>query len=792
MIARCLRVLWVLLFLAGAPVSAVAQNAPEETTETAQTSDEAAPQVAIPEDATPTEGGEVQPDEFAQLAERAEALASNEDASLFAISRLRAELVFWRDFFLSEADANQGRLATVDAQIAALGPVPESGEEAPSVADRRAELEEQRQNIIAPRLLAEEAHARADGLIREFDARVLQRETEELTERGPTPLQPTAIAEAVGAVVNLFAVVGTELAVGIGVGLDTGNLIKVLPRAALYFIGGLLLVSVGRNYMTRWRNSLSARQGRWVPLMRFTVSFVQIAVPLLGLVALTEGLEQLGIFGLRGADMVDAIPAAGFCAVFGWWVSRHVFPLGAQGGYLSYDEATRAAGRRYTLTIAWVLAISVLVSAGLRTMEMSEAATAASEWPVLVILGILLWLLGRVIQTPPESNDDGVPAAGRSRGLIGRYCTVVAILSPAIGAIGFNFAAVNLMSASILSLGLIAVVFLIQRISHDLLEKPPEDEEDRGLYALLPVFVTFTLYMLSLPLFALIWGARVDDLLELWARFQEGFSIGETRLSPTDFLLFAFVFVFGYLLTRFIQGMLRRSVLPRTRLDLGAQNAVVAGFGYVGIVLAAIFAITSAGLDLSNLAIVAGALSVGIGFGLQNIVSNFVSGIILLIERPVSEGDWIEVGGQMGYVRAISVRSTRIETFDRRDVIIPNADLVSGQVTNWTRGNLVGRVIVPVGVAYGTDTEKVTKILQDVAEAHPLVVADPPPAILFQGFGADSLDFEIRAILRDVNYVLAAKSEMNHEIAKKFAEAGIEIPFAQRDIWLRNPEVLKE
>ena len=410
---------------------------------------------------------------------------------------------------------------------------------------------------------------------------------------------------------------------------------------------------------------------------------------------------------------------------------------------------------------------------------------------ITVVAGIMLWRISASMKLVVSGDTSSGSLRLKLLGFLRRIIVGVAIISPLIAAIGYVNAGSAIAVPMVKTLGLLALIVILQRLTFDLyaaILNKSEEETD----ALAPVLIGFIITISVLPFLAIIWGARVSSLTELWIQFQDGIKIGESRISPLDFLTFVLLFTIGYMLTRVVQSALRGSILPKTNLDTGAQNALVAGLGYIGIFIAALVAISSTGLDLSSLAIVAGALSVGIGFGLQNIVSNFVSGVILLIERPISQGDWIEVSGKMGYVRDISVRSTRIETFDRTDVIIPNADLVSGVVTNWTRGNTIGRVIIPVGVAYGSDTKKVEKILRDIISKIEHVAKDPAPGVIFQGFGADSMDFEIRAILSDVNYMLSVKSDVNHEIVKRFTKEGIEIPFAQRDVWIRNPEALKD
>jgi small-conductance mechanosensitive channel len=196
------------------------------------------------------------------------------------------------------------------------------------------------------------------------------------------------------------------------------------------------------------------------------------------------------------------------------------------------------------------------------------------------------------------------------------------------------------------------------------------------------------------------------------------------------------------------------------------------------------------GISFAGLAIVAGALSVGIGFGLQNIVSNFVSGLILLFERPIKSGDFVTVGGVEGTVKSISIRATEIETLDRQNILVPNSELVSQQVTNWVLHDPIGRLILDIGVAYGSDVEKVRTILEEVATGSEYVITDgvmaPKPKALFMSFGDSSLNFELRVWIRQIRRRFDATSDLHFAVDKAFRENGVEIPFPQRDLHVRS------
>lgn len=285
---------------------------------------------------------------------------------------------------------------------------------------------------------------------------------------------------------------------------------------------------------------------------------------------------------------------------------------------------------------------------------------------------------------------------------------------------------------------------------------------------------------------AIMWGlpgAVLDQARDLAVN---GVEVGDLNLSLVNIAMAVGVFVALLTAVRVFQRFLADRVLVQTRLELGVRDALATGVSYVGYVLAALITFAVVGLDLSNIALIFGALSVGIGFGLQHVVSNFVSGLILLVQRPIKTGDWIVVGDQQGYVRRISVISTEIQTFDAAAVIVPNSTMLSSQVVNWHLHNKLGRVIVQIGVAYDSDPEQVRKVLLAVAEQNGDLLRRPAPQVVFREFGESSLAFELRFFLREIDELLRVSSDLRFAIKKAFTEAGIEIPFPQRDLHIRG------
>ncbi|TPJ51543.1 MULTISPECIES: mechanosensitive ion channel family protein [unclassified Mesorhizobium] len=309
-----------------------------------------------------------------------------------------------------------------------------------------------------------------------------------------------------------------------------------------------------------------------------------------------------------------------------------------------------------------------------------------------------------------------------------------------------------------------------------------EDTALDQLGLVVSVAINVMIVLVFLPLILLMWGFQLGDI-QAWAyKLATGINIGSVTISVTGILSGIVVFIIGYFLTRWFQGWLDGSVMARGKVDTGVRNSIRLAVGYAGVALAALIGISAAGIDLSSLALVAGALSLGIGFGLQNVVSNFVSGLILLAERPFKVGDWIVAGDISGTVKKISVRATEIETFQRQSVILPNSNLINNAVGNWTHRNKLGRIDIKVGVAYGSDVKQVHAVLLEIARGHPLVLKNPEPFVLFSNFGPAALEFEIRLFLADVMNGNIVQNDIRFTVLETFSDQHIEIPSTPRAV----------
>ena len=278
------------------------------------------------------------------------------------------------------------------------------------------------------------------------------------------------------------------------------------------------------------------------------------------------------------------------------------------------------------------------------------------------------------------------------------------------------------------------------------------------------------------------WGERV---------LNNGWKIGEVTISPGSILIFVFVIWLSIVVTRMVRHILEKDVFVRISTSRGTPSTVVLLVRIALISGGFLLAARAAGMKMTNLSIVLGAFSVGIGFGLHNIFNNMVSGLILAFERPIKVGDTVQVGELLGVVLSIGLRSSTVRSFDGAEVIVPNGNLISDQMINWTLSDTHRRMDLRVGVAYGTDPEKVIGLMEEVASTHGKVARKPPPKAYFLGFGESSLDFRLLA-WTDIEYRLEVESELNVAINTSLKEAGIEIPFPQRDLHIRSDATRKE
>ncbi len=292
--------------------------------------------------------------------------------------------------------------------------------------------------------------------------------------------------------------------------------------------------------------------------------------------------------------------------------------------------------------------------------------------------------------------------------------------------------------------------------------------------------------LVLLPGILFIWGAYDNFPEAMKGLLALGFNLGSHRISVGLAITSAGILYVSFLASWIIQKLLTDEVLARQRVEKGVRVSIARLVHYVLIFIGFLVALFALGFEFTKLTIMLSALGVGIGFGLQSIVNNFISGLILLFERPVRVGDFIELGGKWAEIRNIGLRATTVQTLDQADVIIPNADLVTNQVINWTLSNRRVRLIIPVGVAYGSDISLVMETLMTCAIESSKVAKMPEPQVLYLSFGESTLDFELRVWVPNAEERLAVISELHQEIDRRFREAKIEIAFPQRDLHLRS------
>jgi small-conductance mechanosensitive channel len=621
---------------------------------------------------------------------------------------------------------------------------------------------------------------------------------ERLLQRSPNVLDPFFWSTVVGALPDEAGRLVSFGRDGLTHAIEQGGAARMAFAAAALL--GILMAVFG---LGRWWRRIAlvaqaeTRFGKAIAaFLLFARAFV--VAPATVMLAL-ELLAQFDLLDLEGASIASGLVLAVTVAALARAAGLSVLAPGEPHRRLvSFDDATAVWLYRHLTWGGRLLGALIVARAVHRAIGGAQPITDALQMLFAAAIAALLvhLLIGqRAREVEAEQPVHHIPGV--------RLLAWIAVAA-IVGALLTGYAALASFIAGrvVFTVAVVATLYLLLVVADAVIASTLSPESARGravagqlginprrigLLGAVVSGVTRALFVLIVLALAIgRWEIAAADFFDAVRNATFGVRIGDITISVGAVIGAILLFVVALVLTRVVQRWLEREVLPHTAIEPSLRISIATIFGYAGFIVAIVLALAELGIDLQKVALVAGALSVGIGFGLQAVVSNFVSGLILLAERPIRVGDQIAVKGDEGFVRRISVRSTEIETFDRASVIIPNSDLITGVVKNWTHANTLGRILIKVGVGYDSDPEQVRGILSECAAGHPQVLTVPAPAVLLAEFGDSALQFEVYCIVSDLANRGAIKSDIQFAILKAFRAAGIEIPYPQHDVRIRQ------
>lgn len=708
----------------------------------------------------------------------------------------------------------QPELKTLRERFAELGPIPEKGqpEESKEIAAKRASLKTSLSKLDgqekAAQLVIVKSRQVRDGIVEARRARFVRLVTSKsLTIFDPKLWQ--SFWQDSGVIAKGIPVLLSNISKSFSTRLEqTGSRVLLIFLAMVAWVSALYLSSRGLN-RAKQRMGLISTERSLLALTAFISVLINGVIPGLFILGLVWILDSFSLFSNSSRLLVYGVAFAIAIAVSVMALAfAFLQPGSPQRRIVGLSD--NASRRVIVLIGAGVIAFVIswiIYDAGRALFTSLEFGIAIKAIFALIIAALTMVSL-RLIRL--DRKEEAVRETGHGlsvflnwnvlRALVG-LGVVVVFLSLVTGYVALaEFAANQIMVTS----SVLALLWLVLKIIEDnivgcfqsshsvnsaisqYLGWQSKATEQLGVVLIgvsRLMIVLMTILVLMIP-----WGYRARDWLDWISALFFGFKVGGINISLAVILSALVIFLVGVIVTRSLQSWLSTRLLPTTHLDSGVRNSLTQVFGYIGIVTVAMITISFAGFDLTSLAFVAGALSLGIGFGLQSIVSNFVSGLILLAERPIKAGDWIVTSGGEGTVRKISVRSTEIETFDRATVVVPNSSLITESVVNWNHRSSMGRIKLAIGVGYDSDPGRVKEILLEIAENHQGILDIPHPIVYFMEFGASSLDFELRCYLADVGNGMSVKSDLRFAIFAALAAEGIEIPFPQSDVHIKGIE----